>query len=322
MNLTSPTEIKKLLEEIGAKPSKYYGQNFLINKGILEKIINASEIKKDDIILEVGPGPGALTKKLSKKAKRVIVVEKDRNMIKILEKVLKEENIKNVKVINEDILKLDLGKTICKGFSKLSAVGGKSEEKKKPYSKSTALSIEAFYEQMRQVRKPYKLVANIPYYLTSALIRKFLEEKTPPKKIILMIQKEVAQRICKKNKMSLLSLSVQFYAKPKILFYVSKGSFFPAPKVDSAVIEIIPKKTTPMESEIFFKFIKAGFSSPRKQLASNLAENYDLSKDNFKKIFEKINLDPRIRAEDLTLKNWIILTQYTNSNLEAQPPSL
>ena len=268
MNLTSPTEIKKLLDEVHARPSKHYGQNFLINKGVLEKIIEFSNIKKDDVVLEVGPGPGALTKEISKKAAKVIVIEKDRNMIKVLEKVLDIEKIENVDIINEDVLKLDL------------------EE----------LEI-----------KNYKLIANIPYYITSALIRKFLEEKIKPEKIILMIQKEVAQRICETKKMSILSLSVQFYADPKILFFVSSGSFFPAPKVDSAVIEITPKTITPDESEIFFKFIKAGFSSPRKQVVSNLSQNLKLNKEDVKKIFEKLDLDTRIRAEDLTLKNWLEL---------------
>ncbi len=275
MNLLSPKEIKNLLAEADIKPSKRYGQNFLINKGILKKIIDASEIKKDDIVLEVGPGPGALTKELSKKAKRVIAVEKDRNMVRILEKVLQEEKIENVDTVNEDILKLNLEKT----------------------------------QEKINLKSNYKLIANIPYNITSSLIRKFLEAKNKPEKIILMIQKEVAQRICEKKKMSLLSLSVQFYAKPKILFRVLKGSFFPAPKVDSAVIEIIPKKTIPIKSEIFFKFVRAGFSSPRKQLAGNLAETYDLSKDDFKKIFEKIKLDQKIRAEDLTLKSWIELIE-------------
>ncbi|MBI3671655.1 16S rRNA (adenine(1518)-N(6)/adenine(1519)-N(6))-dimethyltransferase RsmA, partial [Candidatus Azambacteria bacterium] len=136
------------------------------------------------------------------------------------------------------------------------------------------------------------------------------------KKIILMIQKEVAQRICEKEKMSILSLSVQFYAMPKILFYVSKGSFFPEPKVDSAVIEITPNKEILTDSEKFFKVIKAGFSSPRKLLASNLAENLDMNKENIKEILRKFEINEKSRAEDLTIQDWINL-----SNLETQSPS-
>jgi len=287
MNLTSLTEIKELLESAGAHPKKQYGQNFLINKGVLEKIVESADIKKDDVVLEVGPGLGVLTKEIAKKAKKVFVVEKDRDMIKVLEKVLDKEKIKNVEIFNEDVLNLDLEKV---------GIGN------------------------------YKLVANIPYYLTSALIRKFLEEKKKPEKIILMIQKEVAQRICKKRKMSLLSLSVQFYSDPKILFKVLKGSFFPSPKIDSAVIEIIPKTKIQKEEKYFFKFIKAGFSSPRKQLLSNLLKNTDLhifldkdlSREYLESIFKKINLDKKIRAEDLKESDWINLINEITKNLSPQ----
>ncbi|MEK7452781.1 MAG: 16S rRNA (adenine(1518)-N(6)/adenine(1519)-N(6))-dimethyltransferase RsmA [Patescibacteria group bacterium] len=284
MNLTSQTEIKKLLNEIGANPKKHYGQNFLVNKGILEKIITYSDINEDDIILEIGPGLGTLTKELSKKAKKVIVIEKDFDMLNILKKVLISENIKNVEIINGDVLKLDIAK----------------------------LKI-----------KKYKLIANIPYYLTSALIRKFLEEKLRPEKIILMMQKEVAQRICAKEKMNLLSLSVLFYATPKILFSVSKGSFWPIPNVDSVLIKITPNEKPLMEPSIFFKFIKAGFSSPRKLLISNLSENLKIDKEKMKDIFKKTNLDEKTRAEDLTIQNWLKLIHITiiKINLESRTPN-
>jgi len=264
MNLTKPTEIKKLLEENGSKPKKGYGQNFLINKGILDKIVTFSEIKKDDVVVEVGPGLGTLTKEISKKAKQVFVIEKDKKIIPLLKKVLEDEDIKNVEIINDDVLKTD---------------------------------IEKLFKE-RGVKK-YKLVANIPYYITSAIIRKFLEEKQKPGEIILMIQKEVAQRIVNSKKESLLSLSVKFYADPEILFYVSKGSFFPAPKVDSAVIKITPKDKIECDSEKFFKVVKAGFSSPRKLLLGNL------KKAGIKIELQKFGLSEKVRAEDLSLSDWI-----------------
>ncbi len=274
MNLTSSTQIKKLFEEFGiAYAKKEFGQNFLVNKGVLKKIIDASDLKKDDIVLEVGPGLGVLTLELAKKVKKVVAVEKDKNMVRVLREVLKREGVKNVEVLNEDILKLD--------FKKLKL-------------------------------KKYKVVANIPYYLTSALIRKFLESEKQPEKIVLMIQKEVAQRICETKKMSLLSLSVQFYAIPRLLFKVSKGSFFPSPKVDSAVIEITPKKELSLpkkDTEKFFKIVKAGFFAPRKQLLGNLVKELSLDKEKLKSVFEKINLDLKIRAEDLKEKNWIDLVK-------------
>jgi len=313
MNLTSPSQIKKLLAEEKIRPTKRFGQNFLINKGILEKITDKADLKKDDLVLEVGPGLGVLTKELAKKSAMVLTIEKDIKMAAILKKVLKEEKIKNVKIINEDILKLNLESGILnikkgKGFSKLSAVGKKNKKRNESHSKARQASAETFDEQMRQSWKSYKVVANIPYNISSALIKKFLEANIQPRKIILMLQKELAQRICKKDKMNLLALSVQFYAEPKILFYVSKKSFFPAPKVDSAIIKIIPKEKRAKSPEIFFKLIKAGFSSPRKLLIKNLSEKLKLEKGDLKKIFKKIKLSPKIRAEDLKLQDWLNLS--------------
>ena len=206
MELTSPKNIKEILAKYETKASKGLGQNFLIDKNILNKILEAADLKSDDTVLEVGPGLGTLTQELAKKAKRVIAVEKDETMIEILKETLAE--YKNVEVINEDILKYDL-----------------------------------------QIAD-YKLVANIPYYLTSPLIRKFLESKNPPKEIVLMMQKEVAQRICAKpGDMSLLAVSVQFYADAKIISIVSKNCFYPAPKIDSAIIKITPQPDSSLRAE-------------------------------------------------------------------------
>lgn len=268
MELTSPKEIKNLLLKYETKPSKGLGQNFLIDKNILNKIIGTSDIKKTDAVLEVGPGIGTLTKELAQKAKKVIAVEKDRTMIKILKETL--ANFENVEVIKNDILRIEPPK------------------------------------------EKYKVVANIPYYLTSPLIRKFLEFKNPPQGIVLMIQKEVAQRICAKPPdMSLLAVSVQFYAEPKIISYVSKNCFLPAPKVDSSIIKITPIKTGGhrVSSDLFFKIVKAGFSHPRKQLAGNLSKALKLDKDRVKSWLLKNNLGPSQRAETLNLKDWINLSE-------------
>ncbi len=299
MNLTKPTEIKKLFEEFGiAYAKKEFGQNFLVNKGVLKKIVDASDLKKDDVVLEVGPGPGVLTLELAKKVKKVIAVERDKKMVKILERVLEQEDIKNVKILNADILKLNIEPETWN-----------IKRDKKINTKTITSKFQNLNSETHKLQTTnYKLIANIPYNITSSLIRKFLETKNKPTEIILMIQKEVAQRICKKDKMSLLSLSVLFYAEPKILFYVSKKSFFPAPKVDSAIIKITPKENLEKNPEIFFKLIKAGFSSPRKLLIKNLSEGLTLEKDDLKKLFEKINLNPKIRAEDLKLQDWLNLS--------------
>lgn len=292
-------EIKKLFLEYRIYPSKRLGQNFLIDEGVLKKIIESANLSKNDTILEIGPGVGNLTLELAKKVKKVIAIEKDERMIKILKESLECWDVKNVEIIKGDILKLD----------------------PKPYT-----------------IKQYKVVANIPYYLTSPLIRKFLETKKQPSEMILMVQKEVAQRICpcppklkerrrgKTPKMSLLAVSVQFYVQPKIISYVSKKSFWPQPKVDSAIIKIVSRQfRVPVSRQFrerFFRIVKAGFSQPRKQIVNNLsrlnfspknlsgqAKNPKVNREKVKKWLLKNNIQPSQRAESLGLDDWINLTK-------------
>lgn len=265
--------VKILLKKYGIRPLKSLGQNFLVNEKVFDQIMKAAELSNNDIILEIGPGIGNLTLKLGEKAQKVIAIEKDKKMCEILKKVLENQNIKNIKVINQDALKLD--------FS-------------------------------QYTQKPYKLVANLPYYITSFIIRKFLELKKPPESMILMVQKEVAQRICAKPpKLSLLAVSVQFYAKPKIISYVSKKSFWPRPKVDSAIIKIIPFKVSWSQkyAEKFFEIVKAGFSHPRKQLINNLSKGLNLEKQRIEKWLLKNKIQPSQRAETLSVEYWQKLTK-------------
>ena len=268
--------INFLLKKHSLRPSKGLGQNFLINRGVIKKIIETSEIKPEDIILEIGPGLGTLTVELAKKAKKIIAVEKDPKMVDILKETL--ESFSNVEIIQEDIL-------------------------------SSALNIS-----MRAI-SGYKMVANLPYYIVAPVIKKFLEEKNLPEKMILMVQKEVGQRICAKPpKMSLLTVSVQFYAKADLIFHVSKKSFWPEPKVDSAVIKIVPHPFSAKNSrhfrERFFKIVKAGFSQPRKQLLNNLSKGLKLNKEKIKSWLLKNKINPGQRAETLSVKDWLKLTQF------------
>jgi len=282
MDLTLPKIIKELLAKYETKASKGLGQNFLIDKNVLEKIINSADIKTDDIILEVGPGLGTLTQELASRAGQVIAVEKDKTMVEILKETLK--NFKNVEVIQGDILT----------SPRLARLG----------------------------RENYKIIANIPYYLTSPLIRKFLEAENPPTEMILMLQKEVAKRICAKpGQMSLLAVSVQFYAEPKIISYVSKNCFWPAPKVDSAIIKITPfgaaQGKKQISRDLFFEVVKAGFSQPRKQLVNNLTtlkslNGVKLTKEQTSKWLLKNNLEPSQRAETLAVSDWINLSKNFN----------
>ena len=249
------------------------GQNFLIDENVLNKIVETADIKSDDIILEVGPGLGILTTELAERAKRIIAVEKDKELCEILKNILTAQNIINVEIVHGDILQL---------------------------------------QQIQKLQR-YKIVANIPYYLTSPLIRKFLEANNKPDEIILMIQKEVAQRICAKPpKMSLLSVAVQFYAKPEIIALVSKNCFYPAPKIDSAIIKIIPQANTnydksdrKIDTEKFFRLVKTGFSAKRKMLFNNLKSEFQSS--NVKSILKNIGLNPNCRAENLSIDDWIKL---------------
>jgi len=260
--------VQNLLKTYGLTPSKSMGQNFLIDKNIINKIIETSNPLKSDVILEIGPGLGSLTLKLSEKAKKVIAIEKDEKMCIILDKL----GLNNVKIVNKDILKVDFDK---------------------------------------EIPKKYRVIANIPYYLTSRLIRRLLERKNQPSDIILMIQKEVAERICNTIKPGLLSLSVQFYADAKIKFIVSKNSFYPKPKIDSAIIQITPHKKNHPEglSKNFFKIIKAAFSHPRKQLINNFSEKFEKEKPLIKNWLIENNIQPNQRAEKISINKWIELAK-------------
>jgi len=284
MDLTSKRDIKKLLKERHAQPSKRLGQNFLTNKAVIKKIIKAARLKIKDIVLEIGPGIGTLTQDLSKEAKKLIAVEKDLKMYDILKELLKCWNVKNVEILKEDILK----------FNPLT---------------------------YKLKAKSYKVVANLPFYLTAPAIRKFLETKLPPELIILVVQKEVAQRICARPpKMNILAVSVQFYAKPKIISYISKKSFWPLPKVDSAIIKIqniisaSHRRRKSAFNQRFFRIVKAGFSQPRKQLANNLSKKLELNKEGVKSWLLKNNIQPAQRAETLFIKDWINLTKSYKIN--------
>ncbi len=272
MSLILKRNLKNLLKRYQIHPLKKLGQNFLIDKSAIKKIIKAAEIGADDIILEIGPGLGNLTQELAKKTKKVIAIEKDPKMVEILKETLKD--LKNIKIIKNDILKINPACDI-------------------PNTK-------------------YKLVGNLPFYLTAPLIRKFLELKNPPKEMILVVQKEVGQRICAKPpRMSILAISVQIYAKPEIVSYISKKSFWPQPKVDAALIKITPcaKLSLAQRSDLFFKIVKAGFSQPRKQLINNLSKKLNIERNRVRNWLLKNKIQPTQRAETLSIEDWINLTK-------------
>ena len=246
------------------KPKKSLGQNFLKSEKIAEEIVSAGEVGSDDIVLEVGPGKGILTEKLLEKAKKVIAVEKDEELAEFLKDKFK--NNPKLEIIRGDILK----------FSPMSR---------------RDLDIGR-----------YKIIANIPYYITSHLLRTFLESDYQPSLMVLMVQKEVAERIVGKRE-SLLSISVKTYGRPEIIRKVPAGYFSPAPKVDSAVIKIsgISKKFFQDISEKkFFETVKKGFSQKRKMLINNLKAKKD--------DFTACNIGEKARAENLSIEQWKCLT--------------
>jgi len=278
MNGINLENLKKQLKEHGIRPLKRLGQNFLINDKAADKFIEALQLSKEDIVVEVGSGTGFLTKKLSQRAKMVIAIEKDEKMAEISKENLGD--VKNIKFIKGDVLK-----EADEEISRLSS---------------------------------YKLCGNIPYYITSALIRKFLECRKKPESMVLIIQKELAKRItASPPKMSMLAVSVQFYSKPKTITYVSKKNFWPSPKVDSAILRIADINSEISESyrDSFFKLVKAGFSHPRKKILNNLLKVLKLNKEETKLQLVKNDMDPDRRAETLNIEEWKRLTKSFKNHL-------
>lgn len=257
---------------------KSLGQHFLKSKSALLAIVEASNPKENDIVLEIGPGEGVLTEILLKNVRKVIAVEKDHRLIPILqEKFIKEITSKKLTLIHSDILNLTTLKTATQSYLHTLSVC------------------------------KYKVVANIPYYITGQILRMFLESDNQPESMTLLVQKEVAERIVAKDgKESLLSLSVKAYGEPKIVRTVGRGAFNPPPNVDSAIllIENISKKKLGRYEKDFFKLIHAGFAHKRKQLLSNLN---NMNKDMLIMAFRKCGIDPKARAEDLPLETWLKL---------------
>jgi 16S rRNA (adenine1518-N6/adenine1519-N6)-dimethyltransferase len=275
--MLSVEQIKETLKEEDLKVLKSLGQNFLVDENALAQIVASAEISSDDVIVEIGPGMGVLTFALAEKCGKVFAIEKDRKMSKFLrqeaEKKLGAGN--NIEIICQDILQMNLPEFLEKNNI-----------------------------------KKYKLVANIPYYITSPIIKLFLETEIQPETIVVLVQKEVAERICaKKGDLSILVLSVLIYGRPEMVGVVGKKSFFPSPKVDSAILKInsIGKNLSDEKCREIFRIIKIGFSAKRKKLAKNLAAGLKVNKIEVEKVLESNGIDINVRAQDLDLKDWVKL---------------
>ncbi len=266
--------IKEILGRHGFTFSKSLGQNFLINPSVCPRMAELSGANKGVGVIEVGPGIGVLTNELCKLADKVVAIELDKRLLPVLDETLAEYD--NLKVVNADVLEIDLHKLIEEEFQGMEVV----------------------------------VCANLPYYITSPVIMKLLEEKLPISAITVMVQKEAAQRICAEvgsRESGAVTVSVNYYAQPQMLFSVSAGSFMPAPKVDSAVMRLDVLKTPPVEvndEKKFFAVIKSAFSQRRKVISNSLSSGLSLSKADVATLLEKSGVSPTARAEKLTLQDF------------------
>ena len=286
-NLGNPQETIAVLQRYGFNFQKKYGQNFLIDTHVLDKIIGAAQIGPDDFVLEIGPGIGTMTQYLAEAAREVVAVEIDTKLIPILQDTLKEYD--NVTVLNEDILKVDIRKI--------------AEEK--------------------NGGKPIKVVANLPYYITTPIIMGLFEKHVPIESITVMVQKEVADRMQVgpgTKDYGALSLAVQYYASPYIVANVPPNCFMPRPKVGSAVIRLTTYDNPPVEvddEKLMFRIIRASFNQRRKTLANGLknAADLDIPKELIAESIESLGHGPSVRGEALTLEEFAALSNYISRGL-------
>lgn len=272
--LYSPITVKKIIDKYNFKFSKSLGQNFLIDYNIIEKIVSGADIQKEDLVIEIGPGIGTLTAAAAEQAGKVIAVEIDKNLIPILKETLKDYD--NIEIIHQDILKTNLTEILNK---------------------------EPGYKNV-------KVIGNLPYYITTPIIMKILEDRVPITSITIMLQKEVADRI-KANPSTKdygsLSVAVQFYCTVEPVAQVPKEVFVPRPAVDSSVIRLDVRSEKPVElidETLFFQVIKSGFGQRRKTLLNSLTGLNSKSKEEVKKILEEAGIDPQRRAETLTIQEF------------------
>jgi 16S rRNA (adenine1518-N6/adenine1519-N6)-dimethyltransferase len=265
-------DVPSLLRQHGLHPKKSLGQNFLMDETALNQVIAAADVTSQDVVLEIGAGLGSLTSHLAITARSVVAVELDSSLIPALIQVVGQYS--NVRVVQGDILALDPAQLVS--------------------------------------QESYLVVANIPYYITSALIRHLLESDPPPTRLVLTVQEQVAERICAApGDMSLLALSVQVYGQPSIVYRIPAGAFYPPPNVNSAVLRItlFPSPLIPPDHlDLFFQLIRAGFSQKRKTLRNALSGGLHLPPSSVETLLKDTHIDPMRRAETLSLPEWRLLT--------------
>jgi 16S rRNA (adenine1518-N6/adenine1519-N6)-dimethyltransferase len=268
-------QTRRLLRRFGIRAKKGLAQHFLIDEAVLRHVVSAAELAPSETVIEVGPGLGVLTKGLAARAGRVIAVEVDAKLAAILTETVGLSP--NVTIINADVLELTPSEILARGGAGPFVEG-------------------------------YKVVANLPYYITSPVLRHFLEASVKPQRMVVMVQKEVGRNIvAKPGHNSLLSISVQLYGKPVIVRYVPARSFYPSPKVDSAILRIDVYQQPVVEvADVgkFFEMVKAGFSAPRKQLRNALSQGLSIPPGSAMNLLEEAGISPQRRAQTLSLDEW------------------
>ena len=271
-NLSNIGTIKEILSKHGFTFSKALGQNFLVNPSVCPRMAENCGADKETGVIEVGPGIGVLTNELAKVAKKVVAIELDKRLLPVLKETLSDHD--NVKVINDDVLKVDLHKLIAEEFPNMNVV----------------------------------VCANLPYYITSPVIMKLLEEKLPISALTVMVQKEAGQRICAEvgsRQSGAVTVAVNYYSQPSLLFNVRAGSFMPAPKVDSCVIRLdVSSEPTVnvMEDKSFFRVVKGAFAQRRKTLSNSMSSSMGIDKQTVKAILERAGIPENARAEQLKME--------------------
>lgn len=283
--LSSHRATKDIVDKHGFKFSKSLGQNFLIDNNVIDKIIDGARVKEGDKVIEVGPGIGTLTREMAKRAEKVVAVEIDKNLIPILKETLADFD--NTEVVNEDILKVDINKLVDEKLS-----GG-----------------------------PVKLIANLPYYITTPIVMKFLEEDIPVTDIVVMVQKEVADRmnaVPSTKDYGALSVAVQYYCDTEIVAKAPRHMFIPQPKVDSTVIGLHireERKYKADNEQLFFKTVKAAFGQRRKTLLNSLSSMGVLDKAKIKEVLAEAGIDEKRRGETLSIEEFAHLSNIINKNI-------
>lgn len=283
---------RRLLRQWDIRPDRGLGQNFLVDQSVLERIVAAAELTPDDTVLEIGAGTGALTRLLAPEAGHVLAVELDQRLMPLLESEL--SSLDNVTLVQADILSVNPAALIRDAL---------------PHRSGSDVQ--------------YSVVANLPYYITSAVLRHLLEADPRPERMVITVQREVGERItAHPGDMSVLAVSVQFYGDPELLFRIKPGSFYPSPDVESAVVRVDSYDSPPLreqETDVFFRVVRAGFSQRRKQLHNALSAGLGsaVSKSDAAARLREAGVDPRRRAQTLSIDEWVEVTQVLSDLLDS-----